>query len=94
MKKIKATTLIRKALTNRGVNNEYIFTNVYKTCRTVKMYATKDAAFNDSIQRDMHLLAEIVPGLTVKLKYTNSYRGPIGSIIVRIPRDAADLNVK
>lgn len=97
MKTIKATTFIRKAINNtldkHGVSSG-IFTNLYDTCRTVKVYGTHNDKANADIVHNMELLAQIIPGLTVKVRSQAGYRGVTYSIIVRIPRDAADIVIK
>lgn len=78
--------IVRKALRNRGVSNALIYTNVYKQCKTVKTYSM-DPVTDEAIIRDMELLTQMIPGLTVKvLPSRNVVRRCPDSIIIRLPR--------
>jgi hypothetical protein len=81
---VPATTLVRRALRAVGVHAPYIFTNKYKTCRTVKMYASTSAAFNAQCIHAVEALN--IPGLSVDSHvFPCSYRGTRTSLIFRLP---------
>ena len=80
---VLATTLVRRALKATGANTFYIFTNKYDTCRTVKMYGSDNAAFNEKCIAAVQALN--ISGLTVKQHDRDSFYGTRSSIIFRLP---------
>jgi hypothetical protein len=84
---VLATTMVRRALKAAGVRNEYIFTNKYETCRTVKIYGTGHAAYD--ARRIAAVEALNIPGLTVKTRVSSrpvfSFYSASPSIIFRLP---------
>jgi hypothetical protein len=80
---VLATTMVRRALRATGANPYYIFTNKYRTCRTVKMYGSTDVERNE--KRIAAVKALNIPGLTVETRESHSYYGMNVSIIFRLP---------
>ena len=80
---MRSTLLVRCLMTAHGKGQ--IFTNKYKTCRTVKCYSyagEKDAALIKGIKE-----ALTAAGVqhSVKFHDVESYYGSIKSLIVRLP---------
>jgi len=81
---VLATTLVRRALRAAGVRMGFnVFTNKYKTCRTVKMYGSDNAAIDAQCIDAVKALE--IPGLTVKQRDCCTHYGTRTSIIFRLP---------
>jgi len=82
MSKTTKTRVLRGIMRKYGKNS--IFTNLYKTCRTVKCYEGRDAG-NDACM--INELLNVGFDINVKMVYGRTYRGGIGSIIARVSLD-------
>ena len=84
---VRPTVIVRGVMRAHGKSTEMIFTNKYKTCRTVKCYVRGSATELIGDIRTALVKAGVSAFIIRRRSNEFSYRGSFGvdSLIVRIP---------
>lgn len=84
MKSLEATKIARNIIReSNGMKFPYLYTNKYKTCRTVKAYWS----YGRPIQEITAAVEAAIPGASVKLRVDTTWWTKTNSLIIRIPLD-------